>query len=409
MAPLQGNQLFLKILPFMISSPPSPEAFIQTGSSNTRSECQSTQNPFEFDIGAPVSPEVNAIVQCLKVRSAIPVSDEVHSSLDWLVVSGKHSKESFESLLAFIESFGDVWVLEPGVGFSSGRGCRKFDNSGVTVLGCRLGWSVYEDGFYYSWLSIPGGFLRRLSGRQSHRLCFRLLNDWNMNCKRFDAAVDDYQRRVSFGQVMEACITGNVALVEKFSFIISGSIGGALGITVYLGSRQSEKFVRFYDAEQRRGTPCDRWEVELKRRHAHQAFEQFASLEFADDSDQAFEEIASVTLAGFVFGAVDFVDRLDGHRYSRCNRLDFWRSLVDEIGGSGIRLSPSRSQPALHKSLAWITRQVSVLLSALRSGWGIPKFHGWLASEMRAAVPRQSNYHKAVIEFLKTHECFSPT
>jgi hypothetical protein len=188
--------------------------------------------------------------------------------------------------------------------------------------------------------------------------------------------------------------------VETYSPFSKARIGEVCIPTIYLGSRESEKFIRFYDAERKHGTPCDRWEVELKRRHAEEAFNHFTGLSFEPGDEEDFEQIVSQFLAGLVIGAVDFVKKEEGVRYSRRKRLGWWASLCDEVG-AGIRLSPARPKPSLERSLKWFTRQVAVVVAALKDGWGTARFNAWLSGEILDGKQRYSAYHEAVIRMLK--------
>ena len=257
-----------------------------------------------------------------------------------------------------------------------------------------------ENGISKTWLAIPGQVLSQMSVRDVYRLCNGLGHRWKADCRRFGVALDDYKRRVSPAEVMRACEDKDTALFENYTPFGKAKTGEKWVPTLYLGSRESEKFVRFYDAERKHGTPCDRWEVELKRRNAQEAFRHFVSPIFDPDNDDSFEQVTAQFLGGLVTGAIDFVKREEGVRYSRCQRLDWWASLCDEVG-AGIRLSPARVKPTLERSLQWHQRQVSVLVAALLDGWGRTRFNAWLADEIANGRKRYSAYHEAIIRLLK--------
>jgi hypothetical protein len=138
----------------------------------------------------------------------------------------------------------------------------------------------------------------------------------------------------------------------------------------------------------------------LKRRHADEALNHFVNLPFDPEDEESFDQIVSQFLAGLVIGAVDFVKFEAEVRYSRRKRLSWWASLCDEVG-AGIRLSPARPKPSLERSLKWFTRQVAVVVSALKDGWGTAHFNAWLSDEIMVAKQRYSAYHEAVIRMLK--------
>lgn len=360
----------------------APTKPVSTGCSNTRSECQMNVS--------------------LDSRQSVALTSNLQVSVDWLTVSTKHSSHAdLQEMIEFIGEYTrDEMFLEFGNSFSPGRGCKRYEHSGSSLKGCRIGWNVDDKGISTTWLSIPGNVMSQISVRDSRRLCSGLQYQWQAKCTRFDVALDDYQRRVSPSEVLKACEDGNIALVSTYQVFGKSIVGESVIPTVYLGSRESEKFVRFYDAERKHGTLCDRWEVELKRRHAEEAFNHFVNLPFDALDEGSFEEIASQFLGGLVIGAVDFVEKKEGVRYSRLDRLDWWASLCDEVG-AGIRLSPARPKPSLERMLKWHNLQVAPSLACLREGWGVAHFNAWIADEVANGKKRFSPYHKALIRQLK--------
>jgi hypothetical protein len=353
----------------------------QTGDSNTRSECQVTLNP---------------------KKNGIDLNKSLQVSVDYLVVRTVHgSHDDLQAMVDFVAKFSsDEFFLEFDNSFSPGRGCKKYQHSGSSVKGCRIGWNVV-DGVSTTWFAIPGHVLSQMSVRDVYRLCSGLGVRWKASCRRFDVALDDYKRRVSPAEVLRACEAKDTALFEDYMPFGKAKTGEKFVPTMYLGSRESEKFVRFYDAEKKHGIKCDRWEVELKRRHAEEAFKHFISPVFEPGADDTFEAITAEFLGGLVVGAIDFVrNDGDGERYSRRERLSWWASLCDEVGAA-IRLSPARVKPTLERSLQWYDRQVSVFVAALLDGWGRTRFNAWLSDEIANGRKRYSAYHESIIRLLK--------
>lgn len=356
---------------------------VETGHSNTRSECQTSIN-------------------LSSRQSSTRFTANLEVSVDWLTIATRHaSHQDLQAMVKFIQEFtNDEFFLEFGNSFSPGRGCKKYEHSGSSLKGCRIGWNVDADGVSTTWVSIPGQVLRQISVRDAWRLCSGLSQQWGAECRRFDAALDDYLRRVSPHEVLRACEAGDVALVRTYQMISKSLIGQVAVPTIYFGSRESEKFVRFYDADRKHGVPCDRWEVELKRRHAQEAFNHFVNLPFDSFDDESFDNFASHFLAGLVVGAIDFRKAEEDERLSRRERLDWWESLVNEVG-AGIRLSPARPKPSLERSLTWHSRQVSVFMAALWEGWGSNRFNAWMDEERREGRKRFSPRHEAMVCQLK--------
>jgi hypothetical protein len=363
---------------------PTPTKPAVTGCSNTRSECQTA---LKLSLSAK--------------HNSIELSKNLQVSVDYLVVATKHGTHAdLQAMVDFIADFSkDEFFLEFDNSFTPGKGCKKYQHSGSSVKGCRIGWNVV-DGVSKTWLAIPGYVLSQMTTRDVYRLCSGLGHRWKADCRRFDVALDDYKRRVSPSEILRACEAKDTALFEDYMPFGKAKTGEKFVPTMYLGSRESEKFVRFYDAEKKHGTPCDRWEVELKRRHAQEAFKHFISPIFDPGDDDSFEQITAQYLAGLVTGAVDFVKRDEGVRYSRRQRLNWWASLCDEVGAA-VRLSPARPKPTLERTIQWFDRSVSPSLAMLRDGWGVVRFNAWLAHEIAEGRNRYSKRHEAVVRLLK--------
>jgi hypothetical protein len=382
---------------------PSIIAPSKTGGSNTRSECHLTPEQI-----SPLPAFGNSY------REA-----SLATGIDWLSFTFDNlSLACFQQLVQFVsDSLESPIVLEPGTSAWFGR---SWSSSAFAVNGSRLYWDSAEDGSISRLIiDINGGSLRRLPLRDIWRFCLGLANVYKATCRRFDVFIDDYKRRIGFWDVVACHGRKEIALFERLSISGSAKPGELLIPTVYLGSRESEKFIRFYNAEAKHGIPADRWELELKRRHAQAAFRQFVAFgrsyeeRFSSDSaSSAFESLLGAEqpifeaqmapfLAGLVCGAVDFVEASD-ERYSRRERLSWWSSLVEEAlqGSSAIRLSPPRPKPALERSIQWFKRQVACFLSCVREGWGRSYFYRWLDSQLKDAKARFGNYHRACVDSL---------
>jgi hypothetical protein len=61
-------------------------------------------------------------------------------------------------------------------------------------------------------------------------------------------------------------------------------------------------------------------------------------------------------MIGLITGAVDFIDRSSSKVVGECVRLDWWSSIVDNVGR--IRVSKPRKQKTIKKAIQWIDRQV---------------------------------------------------
>lgn len=335
-----------------------------------------------------------------KIRSECqtPAEGCLQVAPDYLRMRGEIQESQLTQFAQYVnDCLGDCLLLDlehPSPGWMG----RLWANSCVSPSGVRLFWDSPSEGKIRVLLNIPGTPLRSLVLKDFWRMCLGFCHYYKLQCCRFDVALDDYSRRITVDKLVEVCRKRNYRLAEKYKFVESGGHDDSSAGTVYIGSRESEKYLRFYNAEKLHGILADRWEVELKRRHAAEALKQFCSLPVGLESED-FDGMASVFLASLVTGSADFVDAEnapEGERYDRLERLPFWQSLIDDVGGS-LRLSPVRDRATLPGTFKWFKRQVACFLAVVRKGYGHQLFYKWLDGVLRGCEPRFSSYHKSVI------------
>ena len=142
------------------------------------------------------------------------------------------------------------------------------------------------------------------------------------NVKRLDMYADSHEFPISL--VREACKAreglpkGDCVSKARSCPHYDDLWNPDAGETIYIGARDSQRCVRFYDklAEQGltpgvNGNPeiWSRCEVELKREQAHHA---------------ALLLVSGQSVRDLVFSCVDFRDRSQDTNVSRCDRLDWW-------------------------------------------------------------------------------------
>lgn len=208
------------------------------------------------------------------------------------------------------------------------------------------------------------------------------LQERGVNFTRFDVALDDYCRRVSFDDVKSAGELRNYRLVNSYKVVESSVSGSQLATTCYFGS--SDRVVRFYNAEAVHDIVADRWELQLRNDLATSAV-----LAFLDDSD---------CLASLVVGSIDFGVR--GTHYDRFTRFGWWQSLIDSVGGV-TSTSADPYIPNLDRSIEWLDRSVSPLLAVLKQGMGDDRFFDLISDFADRADSRLKPYHHEFIAALR--------
>lgn len=120
------------------------------------------------------------------------------------------------------------------------------------------------------------------------------------------------------------------------------------GDTLYLGSRQSERFLRVYD---RRGPT--RVELEWKGQRAELLWARLLACGEADWSAEALEELRAF---------VDFRDRSSGVRPDFCPLLDWWSAFTAGAGRSCVAV-PRPEARTIEDFRVWLRRQVAPVLA----------------------------------------------
>lgn len=177
-------------------------------------------------------------------------------TIDWLAMTMKMENSREQEFISQYASFPDVQDIAPRNGYKSAR---------VDGNGAQLFWNVDrpEMGFH---VVFPGSSLRSL---ESRNICtIQSLLHSAVNCggrfTRLDIATDLIGEPIDGQEIYEPLIRGrNEGTARTFSKVESN--GG--GFTIYIGSRQSEKFVRIYNKAAQEQLPDGHWwryEIETK-------------------------------------------------------------------------------------------------------------------------------------------------
>lgn len=250
-------------------------------------------------------------------------------SVDWL--QGSFPVDRLDEVLRFVSvlikdsSDYEEWgryMYDRHYSFARTGACIYFDSSKDRCLEIHNGRCS---------LALPSTALRHLPDSEIFRALRALYWDFHFVCTRVDLAFDDYEFRVEPADVFEAAKVGNLTGFRKSDYIERVKVGGELlGSTCYLGTRGAEgsgKYLRIYNKnlESNGEFNCIRWELELTQKRS---FEVFGILARSENIEQMIVSIGSL-----VAGCVSFIDRSSGARASRCEVLDWWRQIVDLLGG----------------------------------------------------------------------------
>lgn len=302
-----------------------------------------------------------------------------------------------EALVRFVEKFTrDKFVVNRGVGDFMGK---AWANHAVSAKGARIWFNLpgeNGDKLGHGLISFPGSALSNVPAGKVRKLVRCLKVRFGMKVTRFDPAIDDYSKRISYEQVRDAIEAG------KFSGFKTGKVLKNFGdkrggFTIYCGSTNSDRMTYYYDKNAKSEGEIDsyRWETRLKDDLADKAVEEWL---------RAPDELSAQYLAGLVTGAVTFVEKNGQKNSDRWKELDWWEEFKTAVG-CAIRHSVQRVTPNLKKAKRWINHQVACMLAAIREVVGKSDFAEWLFKEIDNAPKRfNQSHHARIIQWMYEHE-----
>ena len=357
------------------SPPSSPVGFSSTPLSNTGLICQ--------------DPELFSRIDYLTF--VVPVADgsTVYSLLQDIASQYKDSVEYF-------------WER----GFSIGR---QFSNWARSVHGIGAQWNLpgENDDPGSLRVTLSGGLLERCDVADTVRLMHRLAHIHGAKFNRIDLTVDDYSRSMKPEDIREANRAGNYSGYRKGNFEYITDDNGdsdSAGWTIYLGSRKSDKYVRYYNAKIKHGIDAFRYEVEYKNDNANVIANAIANTIAKDNAKYNSSAIAkakvdetlSSMICALIIGNTSFIDRTNADRASRSAPLPFWQDFVTRMGGRGVRLSPPTIKPTMDRAIAWLERSVAATLAMVSEYVGADKI-AYIRSLAAAGRERMGARHTSMI------------
>jgi hypothetical protein len=309
------------------------------------------------------------------------------------------SMEQFHEVIRFIEGYAkEAFVLEPGKGRFVGK---QWHNTARGIEGCLILYDTPEEavsGLGHAFISFTGRVLSQISARDIWRLTQGLVHCYNYKHTRFDPAIDDYSKSISFEQVDAALSGGNYTGFKKAYALRNYNDKGKIdGFTCSFGSRDSLFYGRFYDkgAQTKGEIDAYRLEGEFKDELAQRVVRDWLAID-----PERFEEDSPRVLAAMVVGRISFIERTEDKNVSRAEMLPWWKEFVEMVGAR-IRHSIAATQTSFERKKNWITRSVAPTLTMFLEIMGIRGFEQYINSEVIAAAERFKDYHRKFIEVHK--------
>jgi Replication initiation factor len=318
-------------------------------------------------------------------------------AIDWFQGTCLIPSHLVPSLVSdFSTAFLQPECVEPCIGKQFGS--TRFPHGAKTLHGIRFAWTDSDDlGFVSFWFSVPASSLSRISLESLWSWLYCANSAYSFSVSRLDFCLDDFSKSLTpelFDSAFDSSdIVGNPSYRKIDSFDKSGH-----GFTRYIGSRSSERMVRFYnkDVESRGEIPSYRLETEFKDGKAKAYFSSLLDL-----SD--FSAVTSFLVESIV-GSVDFRDKSADSCVSRCPRLSWWSSFIEFVSAlGGLRIAAPRRVSTFTDTLNWLSRSVATSLACLRQVFGHSEFLTRIDSLVVDGRKRLSSKHLQMIKLLYLH------
>jgi len=225
-------------------------------------------------------------------------------------------------------------------------------------------------------VDLNGGTLASISNEKIAMLLFAAQTEDKFTANRIDIALDfPLQPTRLSARYWESFVEDGLLFGYRSVRRVMSHGGSRPGTTVYLGSRESDRFVRIYD-KNIDGIDYDRFEVEFKRTRADWIMRQIAETPAVD---------LPQLLNGVVCGAIAF-------RRSR-EDVDFFKNY--KFGP--IDVLPAQLHLDIDRSIAFIQRH-SATYAMLHEFMGEEKYQDFMQSVLASGKLRMKSRHRRLIE-----------
>lgn len=306
------------------------------------------------------------------------------------------SLAQLHELIQFAEGYiKEKYVMHRDRGRFSGK---QWHNAAEGIGGCLILYNLPSqepDEVGHALVSFPATALSGISARDSWRLLGGLVNCWGFKATRFDIALDDFSKSITFEQISEAGRVKNYTGFRNEPAVHHTYRKGKIaGYTIVFGARDCDRLLRFYDKdfESKGKIKSNRLELELHDKLAEKAINDWLALE-----PEQFEETSPMVLAGMVVGAIDFIERDHRKNVARMPRLAWWVKFKEMVGME-IRHTVEAVVTSYEQKKRWLTRQVFTTLAMVRKVMGLRDFKQYLNGEMADGEDRFTAYHEAFIQ-----------
>lgn len=273
--------------------------------------------------------------------------------------------------------------------FALGKGTRRYSNKyanlqGVQLLfdfvdnpnfdsnSCVIGEEKQDEQLVDFVIDYPGCYLESLGLFKVFMLNIYMIG-YDLKCLRFDVAQTVSSSIALCSQdIKTAYKQGNYTGFKEASQISKLDDSEE---TIYLGSRESSRYIRIYDTLKKHGYEGQRFEVEYKRLKAYTISKKFTEIRMdGNESREQFINRLAKELQSIILAEIDFIDKsvqYSNGSLNNCPRLIWWQDYINNVKGIiGKKIKEVRTPRDIQRTLDWLHRQVSKTLYVFNRGFG---------------------------------------
>lgn len=336
------------------------------------------------------------------------VDGEISLFCDWITINGQLDETELTEFCFDIiggEFFNEkLEIIEEKKNKSFYRGGVKYTKTIKNVFGVNMDVTPIQDDERYKVIVRLSGKAMGMLFRRNDLLgvasFLHYIDQLGMSISRYDNTISDPCKKLDITQVCEAILKKNYMYFRRAGTTTSSdSRKGVTGITLYLGSRQSECFYRLYDEYAKHKTVANRLEQELKDGKAKQVVNQLINYyndyilatkkidanmvqenyvcSQGDSVDQVtwkrFNNEISLYLKKILLGGLNFIDKSfkkANGSVKDCPVLEFWKDFKAYIlsQNTPIKLNSRVFKPSIRKKGEWMYKSVKGTLGMIRRG-----------------------------------------
>lgn len=333
------------------------------------------------------------------------------TKIDWL--QGVLSLTFQEFTTFFYEyglTFADTFAPDEGYFFSG----RKFDHHQRSGRGAIIAWNIrkkpddsgdrhfLDEKIYDVWFTSPAKVLGACDSFFMLKRFFHFLSEWKVKMTRIDVACDDYSKSLNPETLLAAIRHKKdygVQLHHGFSKW-NRNEGDDDGFTIYLGSRGSDRMVRYYDksVESKGEIDAYRFEVVFKDGYAQSLWDMIIKVfSFSSNHEDCLREL----LSSVSLNAVDFYSyEIEDDRRSPKNYEQWWLDFKALFDCSELKVRMDRIKTTIDKTCEWIELQVETSLAMIENFYNRTSqdFAEWLNARLESGRERLTNFHLNKVE-----------